>query len=215
MSIIQVWGEGRDALWTPGGPVRVPHSYDYLPAGDTHLTRAVKKAIGGDRLFVVMKRVSKRYPPKRAGMWAPGSVIAAERQRLADLRTDEHKERLVERRKRQQEREIAVFCTSIRQRFPGCPAEEAREIAEHTCEVGSGRVGRSSVADDPVRAAAVAHIRHKHTEYDELLDTCIEGWMGFDDRQMARDYARKKVRGQIDEILLAWEAPAASLEVRV
>ena len=62
----------------------------------------------------------------------------------------------------------------------------------------SGRVGRSAAAKDldpqAIRLAVIAHIRHSHTNYDELL-------METGHRQFARD----QVRAQIDEVLARWE----------
>lgn len=213
MPVIRVWGEGRDALWTPDGLVSVPKNYDLLPSGNAALTRAVKKATGRKRLFVVMEKRHKKYPSQPVGVWAPASVIAAERERLAPSHSDAHKAILAVRRARQQEREVVAFLDSILKRFPGCPADEAREIAAHACEVGSGRVGRSSTADDPVRAAVVAHIRHVHTDYDDLLDSRIESWMDFADRQEVRAEAREHVSDQIDEILGRWEASTTVSEM--
>jgi hypothetical protein len=47
------------------------------------------------------------------------------------------------------------------------------KIAQHACEKYSGRVGRSAAARefDPqaVTFAVRAHVRHQHTNYDELL----------------------------------------------
>ena len=43
----------------------------------------------------------------------------------------------------------------------------------------------------------VAHIRHEHTGYDELL-------MSHGDRA----YARESVRGEIEEVLARWERGA-------
>ena len=208
MPTLHVWGEGRDALWTPEGPVNVPKTYDYLPAGDGALTRAVRGVIGRKRLFVVMRKVNKRYPSRQVGLWAPSTLIAAERERLAALRTGDHEQRLAKQRERKQERDITAFGEAIRQRFPGCPDEEALVIATHACEVGSGRVGRSNTAEDPVRAAVVAHIRHEHTDYDALLDSHIEGWMSYDERREARFRVREKVREGIDDILRQWQQAA-------
>ena len=47
----------------------------------------------------------------------------------------------------------------------------------------------------PLRLAVIAHIRHEHTRYDELL-------LCHGDRQPAR----AEVREQIDEILARWQA---------
>ena len=68
---------------------------------------------------------------------------------------------------------IAALAQAISQRFPGCPADEARRIAEHTGCRSSGRVGRSAAGRaldaTAVDLAVIAHIRHTHTKYDELL----------------------------------------------
>ena len=57
--------------------------------------------------------------------------------------------------------------------FPRCPPEEARTIAEHAAERGSGRIGRTAAGrrleDESVRLAVIASIRHRHTNYDEIL----------------------------------------------
>jgi len=204
MPAICVWGEDRNKLWTPDGFLSVPKHYEYLEAGDAALTRAVKRAIGRKRLYVVMKKVHKRYPSKRVGLWAPAALIGQERNRLLALRTTEHKALLEKQKERKQAREILAFRAEILEQFPGCPTDEAQKIAEHACEVGSGRVGRSTTADDPVHAAVVAHIRHTHTDYDEILDSAIKGWMDYEERQDARSDARDQVRELIDEILSKW-----------
>lgn len=208
MPVIEVWGEGRNDLWTPSGTVNVPKDYDYLPAGDAALTRAVSRGVGRKRLFAVMRKDYKRYPSRQVGVWAPASLIAAERERLAALRTEEHKAKLRRQGERRQERDIEAFAEAIRLRFPACPADEALAIARHACEVGSGRVGRSSTADDPVRAAVVAHIRHQHTDYEDLLDFATEGWMSHWERQEARLQAREDVREQVDAVLRRWQGIA-------
>jgi len=86
--------------------------------------------------------------------------------------------------------------------FPGCPADEAARIAAWTCRKHSGRVGRSAAAKefDPhaLRLAVIAHIRHGHTRYDELL-------MQLGDRA----HSRELVRGEIKQVLDCWEQDAS------
>jgi hypothetical protein len=81
--------------------------------------------------------------------------------------------------------------------FPGCPAHELATIAEHTAARGSGRVGRTEAArnleERALTAAVVAAVRHKHTEYDKLLDLEID-----------RATARQTVGDKIEEVLAAW-----------
>jgi hypothetical protein len=80
--------------------------------------------------------------------------------------------------------------------FPRCPPEEARTIAEHAAERGSGRIGRTAAGrrleDESVRLAVIASIRHRHTKYDEILM-----------RTADRPGARAQVRDQINQILRA------------
>jgi hypothetical protein len=81
---------------------------------------------------------------------------------------------------------------------PKRPPEEARTIAGHAAERGSGRIGRTAAGrrleDESVRLAVIASIRHRHTNYDEILM-----------RTADRPAARAQVRDQINAILRAWE----------
>ena len=91
----------------------------------------------------------------------------------------------------------ARMAEEIRRLFPGCPAGRADEIARHAGERGSGRVGRSAAGraldERAVTLAVVASVRHRDTEYDSLL---MAG--------MAREEARERIRGDIDEVLDEW-----------
>jgi hypothetical protein len=82
--------------------------------------------------------------------------------------------------------------------YPGCPEDEAEDIVDHAFEVGSGRVGRTSDLDlvDKIRLAVVAHVRHTHTDYDELLQEIYD-----------REYAREVTAGAIAAKLKTWEEP--------
>jgi hypothetical protein len=86
--------------------------------------------------------------------------------------------------------------------YPGCPPAEAADIAAHTALRGSGRVGRSAdgrhLQTDALRLAVAAHIRHTHTQYDELLM-----------RGMDRQDARRKVAAKIDEVVTQWGVPGS------
>jgi len=112
------------------------------------------------------------------------------------------------RRKRREERDVDRFYEAILKRYPQVPPEDAKEIAEHTCTVGSGRVGRSGVVgvDSAVELAVRAHVRHNQTEYESLLYEASEGYMTAEERQEARFKAREQVADEIDEILVRWSA---------
>lgn len=92
---------------------------------------------------------------------------------------------------------MAALSQAILQRYPGCPAEEADRIAQHTGRRSSGRVGRSAAGRaldlSAIDLAVIAHIRHEHTKYDVLL-------MSGTDRQAAR----AQVREAIDHVLAEW-----------
>ena len=86
----------------------------------------------------------------------------------------------------------------ILEHYPKCPPQEAQAIARHTTRRGSGRVGRSAAARELdfncIDLAVVAHVRHEHTGYDELLMTGTP-----------RPEARDMVRDKIDEVRASWE----------
>ena len=92
---------------------------------------------------------------------------------------------------------VAELARAISERYPGCPAAEARRIAEHTGRRSSGRVGRSAAGRaleaSAVDLAVVAHIRHARTNYDELL---MRGTERLD--------ARALIREGIDRVLAEW-----------
>jgi hypothetical protein len=177
---------------------------EFLPRGDTALTRRATKYSPLRAVVVQWSRSRQRY--ERQGILAaPDAIRRAEEECLADADIRERKrERAAQTREAQEPVFLAAVTAAIRAEFPGCPAEEAAQIAVWTCEKHSGRVGRSAAAKqfDPhaVRLAVVAHIRHEHTPYDELL-------MKHGDRQLAR----QEVYADIGQVLRQWEAPAETV----
>lgn len=169
----------------------------YLPRGDAALTRRAGKH---SRLRAVVVRWSparKRY--ERQGTLVEEDALAqAERECEADAdQRAERREREQARRAQLDRQYIADFEERLRARYPGCTAEDARRIAEHACRKYSGRVGRSAEAKrfepEAIHLAVVAHIRHVHTKYDELL---MEGWDRFE--------ARARIARDLDRVLAAW-----------
>ena len=81
--------------------------------------------------------------------------------------------------------------------YPNCPPAEARRVAAHTAMRGSGRVGRTAAGQNleqsPLIAAVKAAVRHRHTNYDELLQDGVD-----------RADARELVAAQIDKLLNQW-----------
>ena len=96
------------------------------------------------------------------------------RVRLQALFHHPHLRRIVGLPQGKQDVELAAqMIEQIAMLFPGCPASEVADIAEHTARRGSGRVGRTEAGRNLERKcrtlAVVAAIRHKHTRYDELF----------------------------------------------
>jgi hypothetical protein len=171
---------------------------EFLPAGDTALTRRASKHSARTAVVVRFSSSRKRY--ERQGVLVEVTALekaetecaddaeerAAARARAAELRREQDRD-LVER--------MAVRLRAI---FPRCPEVEAKSIAEHTASRSSGRVGRTAAGRDleegALTAAVAAAIRHKHTNYDELLASGVD-----------RALARQEVADRVQAILSAWK----------
>lgn len=170
----------------------------FLPRGDAALTRRAGKYSILRATVVRFSRSRKRY--ERQGVLVEESALErAERECLADAAVRERaRERAADRRKDVDERYVSKFTERLRDSFPGCPAQECRAIADHACRKYSGRVGRSAVASrfdpGPLELAVRAHVRHRHTPYDELLAQGVQ-----------RSDARAVVRGAVDEVVERWK----------
>jgi hypothetical protein len=123
----------------------------------------------------------------------------AEAECLADA--DARGRRAERQRERQAELDrnyVELFAKRIRELFPACPAARELQIAEHACRKYSGRIGRSAAAKSldgaAVLLAVAAHIRHRETNYDELLAA-----------EWDRTDARAQVKYQVDELLRRWQ----------
>ncbi len=101
---------------------------------------------------------------------------------------------------REDRRFVAAFADAIRHRYPGCAADIAEAIALRACARSSGRVGRTAAAtalsEEAIDLAVRAHLRHRHTPYDELLM-----------RGRDRHEAREAVRAKVDELMAGWLSP--------
>jgi len=145
----------------------------FLPRGDIALTQRSRKYSGLSAVVVRFSRSRRRY--ERQGLLM--ELAALEREEKECLSDEEKRrvarERAAELRERADARYVAQFAEQIPSRYPGCPREEAEAVAAHACEKYSGRVGRSASAKkfdaEAVDLAAMAHVRHTHTEYDRLL----------------------------------------------
>jgi len=170
---------------------------EYLPAGDTALTRRATKYSGSTAVVVRFSRSRRRY--ERQGILVETAALEkAERECTADADERARARVCAAELRREQDRElVARMMTQLLVLFPKCPPEEARAIAEHTAVRGSGRVGRTAAGrnleEQALTAAVAAAIRHNHTDYDALLASGLE-----------RDLARQQVADEVQAVLAAW-----------
>jgi hypothetical protein len=171
----------------------------FLASGDAALTRRARKHSRLSAVVLKWSRARRRY--ERQGLMVEESALdQAEEECLADFEVRQlRKEREAVRRAGLDSQFVQQFANKIRELFPLSPAGSEQRIAEHACLKYSGRIGRSDLGrrldEEAVRLAVVAHIRHRETNYDELLG---RGW--------DRSDARSAVAERIDEVLSRWEA---------
>lgn len=163
----------------------------FLPSGNVALTRRARKH---SMLFAVVlkwSRARKRY--ERQGLLVEEEALEkAEAECLADEEIRELRREELDRRY------VEQFAARVRELFAGCPADREQEIAKHACIKYSGRVGRSASAkaldEDAVRLAVIAHLRHRETNYDELLAKGI-----------SRREARQAIETNVFRLLRQWK----------
>jgi hypothetical protein len=170
----------------------------FLESGDAALTRRARKHSLLSAVVLKFSRARKRY--ERQGLLVEETALQqAESECLAD---GEIRARRAERERIRREdldqQYIQAFANRIKELFPQCPNGRAQQIAEHACRKYSGRVGRSAAAksfdEEAVRLAVLAHIRHRETNYDELLG---QGWF--------RGDARTHVRDRTNQVAESWQ----------
>ena len=169
----------------------------YLPRGDATLTRRARKYSKLSAVVVRFSRARGRYE-RQGALVEEEALRKAEEECLSDADARARgRERAAVRRIDEDEKVATQLAAKILDLYPRCPPEEARAIAEHAAQRGSGRIGRTAsgrrLEEESVRLAVIASIRHRHTRYDEILM-----------RSADRAWARAQVRGEIDEILRAW-----------
>jgi hypothetical protein len=170
----------------------------FLPTGDAALTRRARKHSVLSAVVLKFSRARRRY--ERQGLLVEESALnRAETECLADA--DARERRAQRERERQAEldqADIEQFAQRIREIFRACPAQRERKIAEHACRKYSGRVGRTAAArsfdEGAVLLAVAAHVRHRETNYDQLLS------QGYD-----RYEARVRIKSQVEAILRRWQ----------
>lgn len=170
----------------------------FLPRGDVALTRRSRKYSTLAAVVLEWNKRRKRY--ERQGLLVEAAAI----ERAEDECSGDAEARALARekaavvRERQDREYILQFTQFLLGQYPKCPPDEAKVIAGHACEKYSGRVGRSASAKefDPkkITLAVRAHIRHVHTNYDELLASGVE-----------RYAARDRIESRLDAVERSWK----------
>ncbi|MDB6153427.1 MAG: hypothetical protein JWL90_1880 [Chthoniobacteraceae bacterium] len=145
---------------------------------------------------------------KKFGPLLDGVIIrAADQEKLEEgvrkrdaSRPSEEQKAAIKSKK--QESDTSAFTADIRRQFPAMPETDVQACAAHATEIGSGRVGRSSLAKNTTGKAVVAFVRHKYTPYDALLASGV-----------SRDDARAQILSSVTEKVNEW-SPQQQIEVK-
>lgn len=178
---------------------------EFLPSGNATLSRRAKKFSPLSAVVVQFNRRRKRY--ERQGLLATATAIQKAEESLQADAGERAKQRVAAAIRRDEDdlKLVETMIGQIRQQFPACPLKEARRIAQHTAERGSGRVGRSAAGreSDPkaIKLAVIAHIRHEHTDYDTKL------MQGVDRRE-----ARSMIQPALHKKLASWQNSGKSTD---
>ena len=170
--------ESKKGSWNPEhGELELPAGWEFLPAGDTFVTKQVKAA--GVYWTAWRPRGKNRPHRRKLGLFAPTTAISdaqAEAERTAERRAEQrvvsarHRDK-VEESYRAQFAAAVVSWLDFAPEHGGLAEEIANAAAERAVAVGSGRVGRTKVLALEERAALAARatIRHGFTDYDDRL----------------------------------------------
>jgi hypothetical protein len=170
----------------------------FLPSGNVALTRRARKHSTLSAVVLKWSRARKRY--ERQGLLVEARALEkAEEECLGDAEIRARRQEREAIRREEIDRDyVKHFAARVKELFPGCPPGREHEMAEHACRKYSGRVGRSAaakaLAEGSVRVAVIAHIRHRETNYDELL---ARGRERFD--------ARAAVEENVYRVLEKWQ----------
>jgi hypothetical protein len=172
----------RDSKCSECGAELAPDSFLFMEAEQPlclhcarlgALTRRAAKYSGRTAVVVRFSKSRGRY--ERQGILVENAALErAERECTLDADARATARVRAAALRREQDRElIARMTRQMLILFPGCPPDEASEIARHTAARGSGRIGRTAAGrnleEQALTVAVSAAVRHQHTKYDALL----------------------------------------------
>jgi hypothetical protein len=164
----------------------MPKGYGFLAKGNRYKTLHCRKLTheAVRPLYIVFEK--KKQIGLRAPLAILNTVHKQAKQTLSTRRAATNKRDATD---------IAKATAEVEKLFPRMPQSEKETVLRHGFKKHSGRVGRTSSLPLSRKAllAVIAHVRHRHTEYDALLD-----------RGTNRDDARKSTREHIERLLRKW-----------
>jgi hypothetical protein len=165
----------------------MPKGYGFLRKGIRYKTLHCRKLTheAGRTLYVVLD--AKKV---QTGIRVPKFILQQVHKQA--------NETLSSRRAATERRDASLLATAsseLHEKFPEMPEDQVKMVLKHGFKKNSGRVGRTSLIPLSRKAvlAVIAHVRHKHTEYNKMLERGDE-----------RKDARRAVRKQIEIILRRW-----------
>lgn len=177
----------------------MPQGYTFVPKGNVYITKNCrKKTHEAERsLYVVL---DKRKKP--VGLRCPTSIY--------EIVVSQDQATAPQRAEAVLKRDAAIednFEEALLGLFPKMPKTEVPQVLKHALKKHSRRVGRTSrvCLQDRVKLAVHAHIRHVHTDYDQLLK-----------QGSNKSQARQEVWDRLGEVARQWggQAPKPAAEAR-
>lgn len=165
----------------------MPMGYVFVPKGNVYITKNCrKKTHEADKtLYVVFDAKNKLM-----GLRCPAYIyLAVMRENMATA---------AQRAEAVRKRDAAIeenFEDAMLKMFPHIPKPEIPQIIKHALKKHARRVGRANTValHERVRLAVRAHIRHVHTDYEQLLRRGVD-----------RAAARQRIWPRLNEIARLW-----------
>lgn len=197
---IEERGEWRD--FTP------PKGYSLFEFGDGAITRiALRLCREAGKSFYRLKEKHRSFW-RVDGYYLPDEIAVRAECIVAEKRVDKEtwRRKREAEKDRRQKRDIELFIVAVKEQYPSIPEEDAVRVTRRACVVGSGRVGRSSTLpkEESVSLAVWAYVRHRYTDYDELLEKLLAKCFDREDREDTRAEVRDMVRPQIVKKVEEW-----------
>ncbi|KAI1206349.1 uncharacterized protein F4807DRAFT_470298 [Annulohypoxylon truncatum] len=165
----------------------MPHRYIYVPRGSPYKTLNCRKKAREEGYDVYVVNDAKG---RQMGIRVPITIFERVQEKFEETEVSRAKAM-----KRRDEKMNTEFSNSVLAQFPKIPTEEVPNIVEQAMKKHSGRVGRTGTLDisEKAQLGVRAYIRHKYTDYDELLKNNV-----------SREDARAQIYEKVDKMVLEW-----------